>query len=109
LRAFKRKGDAIVFSEKNYWISLRDNLTQQRVVVENNEGERWHYIIGKEDKNLPNSVKGFCGRKFIVHFNNGEIVETTNLWEQDRVPEEFLNDFLVNAIVEDFQPPFSIY
>lgn len=35
--------------------------------------------------------KGFGGRRFRIKFNNGEIIETTNLWHNGVIPDEFRN------------------
>jgi len=47
-----------------------------------------HYRIGEST-----SFKGFGGRKFKLLFEDGQILETDNLWYQGVVPERFLNMF----------------
>lgn len=43
------------------------------------------YFIQKEDTLL----KGFGGSKFVIKFDDGSIVETTNLWHNGEVPKRF--------------------
>ncbi len=52
-----------------------------------------HYMIGL-DSSRP---KGFGGRKFAIHFNDGRKVETCNLWFQGEIPEQFRAWFPDNA------------
>lgn len=54
-----------------------------------------HYII--EDENDTSCFRGFAGRKFIIKFNDGTIVTTTNLWYQGVIPENFKDKFPNNA------------
>lgn len=52
-----------------------------------------HYMVGAEEASR--DFRGFAGRKFIVNFFDGRVVETTNLWHQgtilpwfrDRMPD----------------------
>ena len=43
------------------------------------------YYIGKE--NIKSSSRGFGGTKFIIKFNDGREVTTTNLWHNGKIPE----------------------
>ena len=44
-----------------------------------------HYVIGKSD--VPKTLKGMCGSKFKLIFNDGVVVETDNLWHQGNISE----------------------
>lgn len=46
-----------------------------------------HYVIGPEHDD--GGFRGFGGRKFIIEFNDGRIVETTNLWHQGTIPDGY--------------------
>ncbi len=54
-----------------------------------------HYYIG--DENSKSHFRGFGGAKFQIQFNDGKVVETTNLWCQGKVPPEWRNKFPDNA------------
>lgn len=61
-----------------------------------------HYIIGDEKPDTRAYFRGFSGRKFVIMFNNGEKVTTTNLWYQGKIPEHFRDRMPDNAsMVED--------
>ena len=34
-------------------------------------------------------TRGFAGRRFKIRMLGGKIIETTNLWHQGRIPDEF--------------------
>lgn len=51
-----------------------------------------HYWIGDETKE---GFRGFDGATFVILFNNGRFVKTTNLWCQGDIPLHF------RAILED--------
>lgn len=55
-----------------------------------------HYTIGKEGEAFP----GFSGQRFVVVFNDGRRVETTNLWHQGTIPERFRERLPDNATFE---------
>jgi hypothetical protein len=43
---------------------------------------------------------GFAGRVFLIHFNDGRVVKTNNLWHQGTIPERFRNRLPDNAHFE---------
>jgi hypothetical protein len=54
------------------------------------------------DKREPDDWKGFGGRKFIILFEDGRKVITTNLWSQGEIPKSFREDLPNNAkFIED--------
>lgn len=53
-----------------------------------------HYIIGNED-DLQDSFRGFGGGLFLIQFNDGRLVKSTNLWHQGEIPLH-LTGILVN-------------
>ncbi len=54
-----------------------------------------HYRIGND---AAGPFRGFGGRKFTVLFQDGRIVETTNLWCQGEIPERFRKMLPDNAV-----------
>ena len=60
--------------------------------------EGWHYYIGDESKSSCASFRGFGGRKFVIRFNDGRVVTTTNLWCQGEIPPHFANRLYSNAV-----------
>ena len=53
------------------------------------------YLIAPEDDDSP--FRGSAGRNFKIKFDDGKIVETTNLWCQGEIPEEFRDILKDNA------------
>jgi hypothetical protein len=62
-------------------------------------GEQFVFVEGKSymDGGNKSSLKGFGGRKFIIKFFNGTILESTNLWTQGIIPERFRTRLKDNA------------
>ena len=54
-----------------------------------------HWMIGYEG---PSIFRGMGGRRYIILFNDGRLVETTNLWHQGLIPTEFRTLLLDNAV-----------
>ena len=44
------------------------------------------YRVGNKNQD---SFRGYGGREFRIKLSNGEIIETTNLWHNGDIPEEF--------------------
>lgn len=57
-----------------------------------------HYRIGEEG--VAKVLRGYYGSKFEVHYLNGEVVTTDNLWHQGRIPEHWQGRFTVTATVQ---------
>lgn len=73
-----------------HWYELyldRDNANSVRI-----NGR--HYYIGD-----PNAIglRGFGGRKYVIKFHDGRIVETTNLWTQGEIPDRWRERLPDNA------------
>lgn len=65
----------------------------------------WHrYEIGDDRPGLSGSSRGFGGRRFVVRFDDGRVVETSNLWTQGIVPEWFRDRVTPNAAVASPEP-----
>lgn len=58
-----------------------------------------HYLIGREDA-FEREPRGFSGQRFVIRFNTGLVVETTNLWSQGPIPEHFQGRLTDNAVWE---------
>ena len=56
------------------------------------------YYIGNE--NSKDSFRGFDGAKTTITFNNGRVVNSTNLWFRGEVPEHFRKLLPQNAKLE---------
>lgn len=65
-----------------------------------------HYTIGPENTRYP--VRGFAGRRFRFQLlDSEEIVESTNVWYQGRIPREFAKALPDNAIEYRVAPSIS--
>ena len=76
----------------NFWLDIlpiKDKLYIVRV-------EGVHYTMGSENKTV--SIRGFGGRKWVIKFNDGREVISTNLWDQGRIPEHFRERLPDNAV-----------
>jgi len=73
----------------NFWLGKLP-LTNRHVVIDGGL-----YFIGNEDKG--EIFRGFGGRKFTIKRNNGEIIKTTNLWHNGKIPDRFKDKFPDNA------------
>lgn len=78
----------------NFWNDKVESVrTEPRQVVINGEV----YWIGDEDQH-PFEFRGFTGLKFkIKRRDTGEVFETTNLWYNGKVPEEYKDKIKDNA------------
>ncbi len=68
----------------SFWlkkITMPEEDENRRVIV---NGQ--HYRIGNNDSGI---YRGFGGRRYTIHFNDGRTVETCNLWCQGEIPEQF--------------------
>lgn len=59
-----------------------------------------HYVIGDEPT-TPNFMCGFGGRRFLIRFNDGRVVSTTNLWSQGEIPQRLRQILPDNAKFAD--------
>lgn len=67
-----------------------------------------HFYIGDESPDWGNSCKGFGGARFTIRFDDGREVETTNLWHQGEIPENWQGLLPDNAVfVEGGSVPFG--
>jgi hypothetical protein len=77
----------------NCWIDrlpMRDEARVARI-------GGYHYVIGKEDPNIPLRNRGSAGQKYVIHFFDGREVTTTNLWHQGEIPAHFRERLPDNA------------
>lgn len=58
-----------------------------------------HYMIGREDA-PEREPRGFLGQRFVIRFDSGKVVETTNLWSQGEIPGHFRQRLPDNATWE---------
>ena len=63
------------------------------------------------DEQAPRGARGHGGRRFVVIFDDGRRVESTNVWFQGTIPEHFRARLPPNATIEDptFSPPVQDY
>ena len=76
----------------NFWWERIEKVDHPNSVRINNN----HYWIENENASR-NTFRGFGGQKFIIKFDNGRIVVTTNLWSQGEIPERFRDRLPNNA------------
>lgn len=78
---------------KHYWLRFVAKKNDKDVVRCNGT----HYVIGDEDSR--SCFRGFDGKRFKICFFDGRVVETTNLWCQGDIPEEFREELKDNAVI----------
>lgn len=78
--------------EIDYWNKFVQNKDSSNIVRINGI----HYTLGKET-NEPKKWKGFAGRKFVILFNDGRKVTTTNLCCNGEIPKDFKDKLPNNA------------
>jgi hypothetical protein len=84
-----------------FWTEkIKDKNKPQTVIA---KGEM--YWIGNEQ--YTGSFRGFDGRKFIIEFNDGDIVTTTNLWFNGKIPERFREELKDNAKFINEENPYA--
>lgn len=79
--------------EETYWqrlIYTRHN--PDHVVVKGT-----HYTIGPEDASIRRQWRGFHGDQYVIRFNDGRTVTSTNLWCQGTIPLEHREQLPDNA------------
>ena len=77
----------------HYWVAL---LSASMGVIVEKEGKRIHYTIGT--RKIPSRHNGFSGAWWVIHYKDGRIVETCDLWYQGGIPERFWHLCEINAI-----------
>ena len=76
----------------NFWMERIHRINHRNSVrIKNN-----HYWIENENASS-DTFRGFGGQRFIIKFNNGRLVITTNLWSQGEIPERFRDRLPNNA------------
>jgi hypothetical protein len=68
--------------------------SEGRVVVMEREGPTHYRMRNQEDAG---PFRGFGGQLWIVHFLDGRVVETRDLWCQGLIPKRFQKRMPVNA------------
>jgi hypothetical protein len=92
--AHERLDGAVLLAEKlcsdcHFWIKKIKDTAPNRVIAKGH-----HYRIGRPGEAFP----GFAGRKFVINFNDGRQITTTNLWHQGEVPARFRDRLPDNAV-----------
>lgn len=75
---------------KHYWLERVNRKNEKTQVVIDGHV----YQIGREDSC---GDRGFDGRPFAIEFFDARKVVTTNLWANDKVPDEFRDQLPDNA------------
>ena len=79
-------GNAILCSSDcwhiDFWNEQVDNKDDPKIV----RIDGVQYRIGSKNQD---SFRGYSGREFRIKLFNGDIIETTNLWHNGDIPEEF--------------------
>ena len=85
---------------KRYWMDIIEEK-EDHVIIEG----RCCFIAPEHDTTRP---RGHSGRKFILKsLFDGKIIETTNLWYQGEIPEEFREALPDTHIVIKDKPEIS--
>ena len=81
------------FNDKFWMLKIRDvnKAPEKFETIKNN----LYYIA---DENDNDSFRGFDGRKFIIKYNDGRQIITTNMWHNGTIPEKFRDKLPDNAI-----------
>ncbi|WDP93379.1 MAG: hypothetical protein HUN04_22710 [Desulfobacter sp.] len=86
----------------SFWLckmEYPDFMAERRAIIDGS-----HYIIRAETDGL----RGFGGRKFIIQFFDGRIIETNNLWCQGEIPDRFRKRLPDNAVFLPLDEPSVI-
>lgn len=89
------------FWEKKMAPAIRDDKRTVRV-------EGTHYMVGDEKAN-PRGFRGFGGALFLIEFDDGRRVSSTNLWCQGTIPKALSLDLPDNAKFHDTTEAFAAY
>jgi hypothetical protein len=82
----------------SFWLDHFEHRDKFSVIIEEDDGRRRHYRVGREPKSAtPSFCKGFGGQRFKIKFLDGRLIETTNLWHQGVIPKRFYDRFPINA------------
>lgn len=95
-----------VFNEKHYMKPYEDICSGECFTK-----QFWKEIIAEKDKHTiingecyaigdekdKSYFRGYAGRKFKIQKDDNTVIETTNLWYQGVIPEEFRNELKDNA------------
>ena len=89
---------------EKYQLCFKCNFWRETVVIKDSSNvvriDGRHYIIGKEKEESSSAFKGFGGSKFVIVFNDGRRIKSTNLWHQGTIPEHFKERLPDNAKFE---------
>lgn len=80
---------------RKFWdekVALADGPRKLDVVRVNGT----HYLIGDENAD-PRGFRGFGGTRFYIRFNDGRLVQSTNLWCQGEIPKAYRDRLPDNA------------
>lgn len=75
-----------------FWIKYVDKVDHPYCVRVDGS----HYYIGIEHPGH-SAFQGFGGKKFIIKFNDGRKIVSTNLWHQGEIPSRFRDRLPDNA------------
>ncbi|MCR4284526.1 MAG: hypothetical protein NUV97_00595 [archaeon] len=64
------------------------------VIIRTRDNKIEHYRISPDSKR---GFQGFGGREFTIHFKDGRIVTTHNLWFQGEIPKFWIPEFSLNV------------
>lgn len=75
---------------KDYWNCIVEEKDQHVIYH--------HECFYIDDDRVPMGFKGMDGRHYAVELTNGKTINTTNLWVQGRIPEEYWDRLPDNAV-----------
>jgi len=68
--------------EQDFWTKALDDSA---VII---DGTCYHV----DDENEKSYFRGFGGARFVIEFNDGRRITTTNLWYQGKIPKKFIKE-----------------
>lgn len=95
---FWREDEDTCFSCDLWTIRQTEVSLPETVIAEDGNGGRTFYSIG--DENCKSPFRGFGGAHVTIHFFDGRVVKSSNLWCGGDIPERFYDKYPINASIE---------
>ena len=85
----------------SFWLEklyLPEEYSNKRVIVDG-----VHYLMSNS------SIRGFSGATFKISFFDGRVIQTSNLWQQGKIPQHFRSVLKDNAVFIKTRVPAHTY
>lgn len=96
----KQLKDREICHSCKYWFDIIDAYQKDDYKVAVVNGAVFA-VCPRKDTNT--KYNGFGGREFKIRFNDGKVIETNNLWNGSKIPENFASKLPNNAVFEDIE------